>query len=326
MSTNGFANKTVLVTGGAGFVGSNLSRRLLSLGARVICFDNLSTGKRENIQDLEEGKQNFRFVEGDCNIREQVLRVFIEESPDYVYHYAAVVGVKRTVEKPLMVMHDVDGIRHVFEAAALSGTKKVIFSSSSEAYGEPVEIPEREDGVYNAKVPYALIKLFGEQYGLALMDKSATKFTALRFFNVYGPGQESSDYGFVAGIFIQQVLRDQSPTIFGDGMQTRDFIYIDDNLEVATAAMLNPACDGHVINVGAGRQTTIKELAETVIQISGKTHLQPTYLPARTAGEIRHRCPDIQKCRELIGFVPELSLAEGLKKTYDWYQKHIARA
>jgi len=308
----------VLVTGGAGFLGSTLCRRLLQEGARVICFDNLSTGKHGNVSDMEQ-HSSFQFVMGDCNRREDLSTVFLVHRPEYVFHYAAVVGVKRTVEHPLSVLDDLQGIKNIYELAALSGTKKVIFSSSSEAYGEPVEIPEREDGVWNAKFPYALVKLIGEQFGAAMLQEHKLRSTALRFFNVYGPGQEASDYGFVVGIFINQVLRGEPPTIFGDGEQTRDFIFVDDNIEVALRAMLSESADGAVINVGAGRQTTVKELAELVIRVSGKS-LAPRFLPARTAGEIRHRCPDVTKCRELIGYVPETSLEEGIRKTYAWYQ------
>lgn len=315
---SGFSGKTVLVTGGAGFIGSSISRRLLSLGAKVICVDNLSTGKRENVADLEANPQ-YTFIVGDCNRREDLWPVFVKEHPDFVYHYAAVVGVKRTVEHPLWVLNDLQGIKNVFELAAISGTKKVVFSSSSEAYGEPVELPEREDGIHNAKFPYALVKLIGEQYGAAMKQEHGLRFTALRFFNTYGPGQESSDYGFVAGIFMRQVLSGQSPTIFGDGLQTRDFVYVQDNLDVALAVMLSEACDGEVINVGAGRQTTIKELAETVIKISGKD-LKPVHVERRTDGEILHRRPDVSKCKQLLGFTPSTSLEDGLRITYAWYK------
>jgi UDP-glucose 4-epimerase len=311
--------KKILVTGAAGFLGSNLCRRLLREGAEVIAFDDLSTGKKENVKEYETNPA-FQFIQGDANRRDDLLPIFLRMRPDFVCHYAALVGVKRTVERPLDVFKDIDGIKHIYELAAASGVTKVIFASSSEAYGEPVTVPEKEDGVWNAKNPYALVKLIGEQFGLSMYKTHGLRSTALRFFNVYGPGQEASDYGFVVGIFIRAALQGAAPTIFGDGLQTRDFVYVDDNIEVAIRALCSQACDGQVMNVGAGRQTTIKELAEQVIKISGKP-LTPVYLPARTDGEIRHRCPDVTRCRELVGYVPESTLNDGLAKTFAWYEQ-----
>ena len=316
------AGKKVLVTGGVGFLGSRLCARLLKEGAEVIAFDNLLTGKRDNVGDLQANKK-FELIIGDCNNRDDVVRVFEHKRPDYVFHYAAMVGVKRTVEHPLGVFQDLQGIKHVYECAVLSGVQKIIFASSSEAYGEPVHLPEREDGIWNAKNPYALVKLIGEQLGIAMAQEHTLRFTALRFFNVYGPGQEASDYGFVVGIFLRQILQGKAPTIFGDGAQTRDFVFVEDNLEVGLRALLSTECDGEVINVGSGRQTTIKELAEEIIRLSGQT-LTPQFLPARTEGEIRHRCPDVAKCRTLIGYVPETTLEQGLRTTYQWYQSRYA--
>jgi UDP-glucose 4-epimerase len=199
-------NKKVLVTGGAGFIGSHLCETLLETGNEVVCVDNLSMGSSENIKNF--GSENFKFVKGDVTVLNDLKRVFAENDFDFVFHEAAVVGVKRTLENPLSVLSDIEGFKNVLELSKESGVKKLIFSSSSEVYGNPVEIPEREDGHVNASFPYATVKLIGEQYCRAYYDIYGLKTTSLRFFNVYGPRQESTPYGFVVGIFIRQALQD----------------------------------------------------------------------------------------------------------------------
>src|SRR3989338_3080118 len=199
MTLQRLKNKTVLITGGAGFIGSHLSGALLGLNCRVICFDNLSTGSKENIKEYLKNKR-FVFVKGNANNRNEIQRVFKEGPIDFVFHYAACVGVRRTLENPLEVLRDIDGIKHILELSHRHKVKKVIFASSSEVYGEPVEIPEKEDGHLNAKMPYATVKLIGEHYMKSYYEKYRLSTCSLRFFNVYGPRQESSAYGFVAGI------------------------------------------------------------------------------------------------------------------------------
>jgi nucleoside-diphosphate-sugar epimerase len=274
------SGKTILVTGGAGFVGSHLCERLLKEGASVICFDNLSTGKKENIQECKQNK-NFVFVQGDVNVLDDIRSIFLERQIDYVFHYAATVGVKRVWEEPFRVLRDIDGIRNILDLSLMRGVKKVIYSSSSEAYGE-LTGDLAEDGIHNphTRDAYALTKLIGENLVLGYYEKYKLPGVALRFFNVYGPRQESSDYGFVVGVFIRQVLSGRAPTIFGDGSQTRDFIYINDNVSVSLKALLSDKADGQVINIGKGTPTTIKELAEMVIKVSGED-LNPEFLPDR---------------------------------------------
>jgi len=316
-------NAKVLVTGGAGFIGSHLSRRLLDLGAYVVVLDNLSTGDKNNLKSCLDFP-NFDFFQGDVNIREQVAHVFNHEKIDYVFHGAAVVGVKRVEEDPLLVLRDIDGIRNILELARVHGVKKVVFCSSSEAYGEPQTLPEREDGPINPnpRDPYALVKLQGENLIRIYAEKMGLPGCSLRYFNVYGPNQIASAYGFVVGIFINQVLQGINPTVFGDGTQTRDFVYIDDNIEANVRALiLDTANNGEVINVGSGRQTTILDLAERIARLSGKD-LPSLRLPERKI-EIRYRAPDITKMKELLGFTPQVSLDDGLRKTIEWYKNFI---
>ena len=237
---------------------------------------------------------------------------------DYVFHYAAVVGVKFLAEKPMEILEDIEGIKNILNLSLKHKIKKIIFSSSSEVYGEPLSLPEKEDGVYNPSDVYALVKLIGENLIQIYYKEHKLPGCALRLFNVYGPRQNSSPYGFVVGIFIKQVLKGKRPTIFGDGLQTRDFIYIKDNVEAAVRALLNKKTDGEIINIGRGRQITILGLAERIIKLSGK-ELKPIFLPKRKI-DIRYRCPDTQKMKRLLRFVPQHSLDKGLEETYEWYR------
>ncbi len=312
--------KTYLVTGGAGFIGSHICERLIEDGERVVCFDNLSSGSLKNIDRLVN-KKDFVFIKGDANKLKDIEPVFKRYKFDGVFHYAAVVGVKRTLENPLMVLDDVDGIRNILELSLKNGKPKIVFSSSSEVYGEPKELPEKEDGSINPKLPYAAVKLIGEKFLEAYWQKYGLKTCALRFFNVYGPRQESSDYGFVVGIFINQVLAGKNPVVFGDGSQTRDFVYIRDNVEACVRAMRSEKVNGQVINIGTGRPLTIYDLANTVINCSGmKGKLKPKLVETKRI-DVKHRFPEIGKMIRLLNFHPKTSLEEGLKETIIGYER-----
>ena len=310
--------KTYLVTGGAGFIGSHLSEKLISEGNKVVCFDDLSSGNMENISALIKNSECV-FVKGNANKLKDIEPVFKKYKFDGVFHYAAVVGVKRTLENPLMVLEDVDGIRNILELSLKNGKPKIVFSSSSEVYGEPKELPEREDGSINPKMPYAAVKLIGEMFLEAYWKKYGLKTCALRFFNVYGPRQESSDYGFVVGIFINQVLAGESPVVFGDGSQTRDFVFIKDNIEACVRAMESDKSNGQVINIGTGRSLTIYDLANMVINCAGKKgKLKPKLVKTQRI-DVRHRFPEVGKMIKLLNFHPKTSLEEGLKETIIGY-------
>jgi nucleoside-diphosphate-sugar epimerase len=321
---NELKNKTIVVTGGAGFIGSHLCGRLLEMGGRVICFDNLSTGKEVNIEHLKNNP-DFIFIKGDANNLSDLTKLFSENKINYIFHYAAVLGVKRVEEDPLCVMPDLLGMEYILKLAKDNGVEKVMFSSSSEAYGDTAEMPLREDNgrdMVNNSINthmYALVKLMGERIMKIYNDKYGLPTTSLRFFNVYGPRQESSAYGFVVGVFIKQILNNESPTIYGDGYQTRDFIYIDDNIRLSIKALLTPETNGEVINIGVGRQTTILDLAERLIRISGK-NLSPVFIEQRKY-EIKYRSPDITKMRKLLGEIIPERLDENLKTTFDSYLK-----
>lgn len=317
-------NKTILVTGGAGFIGSHLCERLLEFGAKVICFDNLFTGKKENVAHLEKNP-NFIFILGDVNNYKNLHEeAFQKYKIDYIFHYAAVLGVRRVMENPLLVLSDIIGTENILKLAKEFNVKKVIYASSSEAYGHTGELPLKEDAgqeIVNNQSDhvhlYALVKLLGEKMMKIYNAMHGVPTCSLRLFNVFGPRQESSSYGFVTGVFIKQILNNESPTVFGDGYQTRDFIYIKDNVEATIKALLAPETNSEVINIGVGRQTTIKDLAERLIRISGKD-LKPQFLPARKY-EIKYRSPDVTKMRKLLGITIPDNLDENLKLTYEYY-------
>ena len=311
----------ILVTGGAGFVGSHLVDRLLELGAaKVVVLDNLLTGKRENLaQHAADGR--FTFIHGDANHRQTLETVFLVHQPEYVFHLAALVGVKRVEEQPLEVLKDLDGLRAIFELSHYHGVKKVLFTSSSEAYGEPVSLPSAEHGPLNAnpRDPYALVKLIGENLCHQYWHKLGLPTVALRFFNVYGPRQESSGYGFVVSIFLDRVMKGLAPVIFGDGTATRDFVFYKDNIECILRSMVKEETNGETINIGKGKPTEIKELAEMAVKLSGKD-LPIEYQPPRKI-EIKYRSPDTSKMEKLLGCKATTPLEEGLRITYAYLEE-----
>ncbi len=310
----------VLVTGGAGFVGSHLTDRLLELGAKVVVLDDLSTGKKENLAQ-HEGNDALAFEVGNANDWATLDRVFDRHEPEYVFHLGAFCGVKRVEERPLDVLKDIDGIRAIFEFCKDRKVQKILFSSSSEVYGEPVQLPSHEHGAVNPspRDPYSLVKMLGENLTHHYYQQYGLKTVALRFFNVYGPRQESSPYGFVVGIFLDRALKGLPLQIFGDGTATRDFVFYKDNINTILTAMLKDETNGETINVGKGIPTTIQELAEKVAAVS---HRDPKieYLPVRKL-EIKYRTPDVRKMHELIGVKAETPLEVGLKETYAYMKK-----
>ena len=310
-------NKKFVITGGAGFLGSHMCDLLLAKGAKVICVDNLSNGKLANISHLKNNKK-FKFYKKDVNNLNYIHAIFKKEKPDYVMHYAAMVGVKRTSENPLEVFKDIEGIKNIAELSKQHKVKKILFTSSSEVYGEPIKLPIAEDDTFNSKWPYGLVKILGEQYFLAYDKKYGIPITIVRFFNVYGPRQDFGDSGFVVSVFLKRVLEKRPLEIFGTGEQTRDFVYVDDNVRLTLGAFLNNKVDGRPMNIGSGNSISIKDLAREIKKIIPQTKI--IYKPVRRKGEIKYRTPDVSFMKKILKDNPKIKLKDGICKTLEYFK------
>jgi UDP-glucose 4-epimerase len=295
----------ILITGGAGFVASDVAEKLAADPANeVVVVDNLLTGELSKVPD------GVTFIKCDVNRFEDISGVFYSHRFDHVFHYAAVVGVKRTTDHPVMVLRDIDGIRNVLDLSKNTGVKRVLFSSSSEVYGEPVEIPQNERTTpLNSKLPYAIVKNIGEAFLRSYYKEYGLPYTVFRFFNTYGPKQSRD---FVVSKFIRAALAHEDITLFGDGLQTRTFCYIDDNTEACLNAFRRSEVINDVVNIGSDVEITIKELAEVIIDVTG-SRSQIVHLAPLEEGDMTRRMPDISRMRELLGREP-LPLRQGLEK------------
>jgi UDP-glucose 4-epimerase len=305
-----------IVTGGAGFIGSHITNTLVEKGHEVTVIDNLSSVKRENIRNaLLNGQATL--VEGSITDIALLNRTF--DGADGVFHEAAIISVPWSVEHPIETAEvNVMGTLNVLVAARDRGVKKVVLASSSAVYGDNPELPKREEMPPEPKSPYALSKLAAEYLGPVFSRSYGLDFVALRYFNVYGPGQDpSSAYAAVIPKFITRILNDQVPLIFGDGTQTRDFIYVRDVVKANLCAMEKPV-DG-VFNVGSGERKSVNELSRMIPEMMDKTS-QATYEPPRK-GDILHSYADISRMKQEL-FTPEISLRIGLKETIAWYTKN----
>ena len=297
-------------------MGSHMCDHLLSHGAKVICIDDLSNGKLRNISHLKNNKK-FKFYKRDVNYFNQIKPIFAKDKPDYVMHYAAMVGVKRTSEKPLEVFKDIEGIKNIAELSRVYKVKKILFISSSEVYGEPVKLPIAEDDTFNGKWPYSLVKILGEQYFKAYHEVHGIPVTILRFFNVYGPRQDFGDSGFVVSVFLKRAQEGKPLEIFGSGEQTRDFVYVEDNIRLSLKAFLNNKMSGHPMNIGSGKSISIKDLAKEVKKMFPKIKI--VFKSARSKGEIKYRTPDVSFMKKTLRDEPRIRLGDGLLKTLEHF-------
>ncbi len=300
--------RKILITGGAGFIGSSLAEKLLENKENfVVIVDNLSTGHEKK---LPPDSENLVFIKADVNDKGVVSDVMTTYKFDYVFHYAAVVGVKRTLENPLLVLKDLEGIKNILETAKNTKVRKVFYSSSSEVYGEPVEFPQNEDTTpLNSKLPYAVVKNLGEVYLKSYYKEYGLPYTILRFFNTYGPKQSKN---FVISRFLYFALKNEDITIYGDGKQTRTFCYIDDNVDATIKILENDFCENTVINIGNDNEISILDLAHMIVDITGSKS-KIVFLPPLKEGDMSRRFPDITKMRKILGR-PLVSLEEGIKK------------
>lgn len=299
----------ILITGGAGNIGSSLADRLTqNKNNCVFILDNLITG---DINKLPIGRENLFFIKGDVNSYNDISAVILSNKFDYIFHLAALVGVKRTIDNPKMVLNDIDGIKNILDLAKNTSVKRVFFSSSSEVYGEPVEIPQYEDTTpLNSRLPYAIVKNVGEAFFRSYHQEFGLEYTIFRFFNTYGPKQSTD---FVISKFIDAAIKNNDITIYGDGMQSRTFCYIDDNLDTLESILYNKYFVNEVINIGSDQEITIIELANKVIKLlNSKSKI--IHLPALKEGDMTRRKPDISKMKTIISR-DLISLDEGIIRT-----------
>jgi len=309
-------NKRILVTGGAGFIGSNLARYLTETKNQVTILDDLSTGRIENIDDLISNN-SIEFVQGSITDLDLLQDTF--HNIDYIFHEAALPSVPRSIKDPLTTNQvNINGTLNVLLAAKDNKVKKVVYASSSSVYGDTPTLPKLETMIPNPLSPYAITKLTAEYYCQIFTDVFHLPTISLRYFNVYGPRQDpSSQYAAVIPKFITNIMNNQSPVIYGDGEQTRDFTYIADVIQANVLAAESNATG--VFNAAGGRRITVNELADTIMNICGK-HVTKTYQESRP-GDIKHSLADSSKAYHSFGFTLQYDMEKGLKETIKWYQK-----
>ncbi|RJQ35645.1 SDR family oxidoreductase [Candidatus Parcubacteria bacterium] len=310
---------TVLVTGGAGFIGSNIAAELLNRGYQVKVLDNLSTGHLKNLDLI---KDKIKFIQGDINdfaLLEKEL-----SGVDFILHQAALPSVPRSIESPLSShFNNSTGLVNLLEAARHAGVKRVVCASSSSVYGNAPEKYKSENLPNVPLSPYAVAKMMGEHYCRVFSELYGLETVSLRYFNVFGPHQDpQSDYAAVIPLFIKAILKDKQPNIFGDGSQSRDFTYVQNNVEANILAMTSTKVGrGEAINIACGQSYTLLELVENINKTLDK-NIQPTFAPER-AGDIKHSLADITKAKELLGYEPKIDFAAGIEKTIAWVKQNV---
>lgn len=315
-------NNTFLVTGGAGFIGSNICEALLKMGCKVRCLDNLSTGQEKNIEELSE-YDNFYFLKGDIcdyDICEKMC-----SGVDFVMHEAAWGSVPRSIEMPLHYEQvNIRGTLNMMEVAKSAGVKRFIYASSSSVYGDSAELPKVEGREGNVLSPYALTKVADEKYGRLYSCLYGLETVGLRYFNVFGRRQDpNSEYAAVIPKFIRLLLQGKTPQIHGDGGQSRDFTYIENVIEANIKACVSRTnVAGEVFNIAFGGQKTILDMYKTICRELG-IFKEPVFVEAR-AGDIRHSNADISKAEKMLSYHPEYDFERGLHLTIEWYRKNLA--
>ncbi len=299
----------ILVTGGAGNVGGALVEKLIKDPTNfVVIVDNLSTGFLSKLPS--NAFTNWKFIKADVNNYHEISSIMLSYSFGYVYHFAAVVGVLRTQENPVSVLDDISGIKHILNLSKNTSVKQVFFSSSSEVYGEPVELPQHEHRTpLNSRVPYAVVKNVGECFFRSYQQEFGLSYTIFRFFNTYGPNQSTD---FVVSRFIALALKNEDITIYGDGSQTRTFTYVDDTVDTCIKIMKDNLLENDVINIGSDKLMTVLELAQLVIKLTNsKSNI--VHLPPLKEGDMTRRQPDNSKMKEILNR-DLISIEDGIKR------------
>jgi nucleoside-diphosphate-sugar epimerase len=308
----------VLVTGGAGFIGSNLTEGLLKKGHRVRVLDNFSSGKKENLI-FNERYSTLEIIEGD--IRDLTLCQRSLKDIEYVFHQAALPSVQRSVEDPLNSNSvNVEGTLNILISARGAGVKKVIYASSSSIYGDTPILPKKEDMPPNPLSPYALQKYVGEKYCSLFFQLYGLETISLRYFNIFGPKQDpTSIYSAVIPRFIDALVKGDPPIIFGDGEQSRDFTYIDNVVQANLLAMATGHLHGEVVNIACGKRISLNQLLGILKNILS-SKVSPIYQEPRM-GDVKHSLADISKGKQLLNYVPQVETELGLERTADFFQK-----
>jgi UDP-glucose 4-epimerase len=310
--TNGeIDNLKVLITGGAGFIGSHLLNHLLKSGYEIAVLDNFSSGKIENIKEHLHNK-NFRLIKGDIRNPEDVKKAL--QNIDAVCHLAAIVNIPLSIENPSLTNDvNVQGTLNLLEASIKNGIKRFIYVSTCAVYGEAKYLPIDEEHPTNPLSPYGVSKLTAEHYCKVFHKIYGLQTICLRFFNVYGPKQPSGPYGGVITTFLESLKRNKPIIIYGDGNQTRDFIYVKDAVEACALALIHKNCAGKTFNIGTGTKTSINELAQVLIEQINKSNVKIIHVKERK-GDIKESYADIRKAEKELGFKPKFSIREGLKE------------
>ena len=311
-----FKEKNVLVTGAAGFIGSNLTLELVKLGANVIGFDNLFNGRIENLEEIL-GNRSFKFIKGDVRDFNYLLEVV--EDIDIIYHMAAFTSVPQSVLMPESCNDvNVNGTLNILNAARKRDIEKIIYASSSSVYGDTPTLPKKEDMQRLPISPYGASKLACEGYMQAFYQIYGLRTIALRYFNVFGPRQKDSPYSGVIAIWLGKLLNNEELIIFGNGEQSRDFTYVKDIVH-ANLLAAEQDMSGEIINIGAGSPITLSNLAKLMLKLTKKENLNINYTDIRP-GDILHSYADISKAKELLKFQPKFNQEEGLKDYFSWYR------
>jgi nucleoside-diphosphate-sugar epimerase len=313
------------VTGGAGFIGSNLAEYLVDRGFAVIVIDNLSTGRKENLSGWsDKAGDRFQFLLADINDTDLIRQAF--KGVSYVFHQAALPSVARSIEDPTATQfNNMNGTLSVLIAARDAGVKRVVAASSSSVYGDHPNLPKKEEVIGRVLSPYALSKFVTEEYLRLFYRIWGLETVALRYFNVFGPRQNpKSEYAAVIPRFSTRLLSGKSPVIYGDGEQTRDFTFIANVLDANWRAATMPEVAGEVFNIGCGTQTSLNQLIEMLNGILG-SQIKPTYESGRK-GDVRHSVADVSKAVRMLGYSPAVTLETGLSRVLDWYSGRIEEA
>jgi nucleoside-diphosphate-sugar epimerase len=307
-----------MVTGGAGFIGSNLTEALLKKGHQVRVLDNFSTGKRENLI-FEKQDPSLEIIDGDIRDLETCQKV--TKGVHYVFHQAALPSVPRSVEDPLTTHFvNANGTLNILLAARDAGVKRVIYASSSSIYGDTPTLPKKEDMPPNPLSPYALQKYIGEQYARLFFQLYGLETVSLRYFNIFGPKQDpASIYSAVIPKFIKALLRNDAPVIFGDGEQSRDFTYIDNVVHANLLAMSAERLQGEAVNIACGKRTSLNQLLD-ILKAALGSHVSPVYKESRK-GDVKHSLAEISRGKHVIDYDPQVDIETGLKKTLDYFRK-----